>query len=224
MKLHYTAAVLLPFILLSANTARADDNFVYGTIGQGIGAGFGRVINDNFSVRADVDRVGSPVYQHNFGNNNYDIKSEASTRLNVLVDWFPITGSGFRVSGGLGFSNDQSYNSIATPNSSGNYIINGNTYSANTVGQLKATSTFNKVIPQIGIGWDSAPANKPGWRLMTGLNLSLISSGKTTLAATNSAQNSALLADVGAEQSRVNSDFGRHAAQLNVSVGVGYSF
>jgi hypothetical protein len=224
LKLTITSAILVPVFLLCANSARADDNYVYANVGQGAQVGFGRVINENFSVHADIGRDGYSVYQHTLGGNDYDIKPDNNTRVNALVDWFPLTGSGFRVTGGLAYSNDQKETSTALTDGSGNYHINGNTYSATAVGQLRATSTFDKVMPEIGIGWDSAPANKPGWRLMTGLNLTLLSGGNTTLVATNAAQNSALLRDVDAEQSRVNSDFGNHKVNLNVSLGVGYSF
>jgi hypothetical protein len=205
-------------------SAHADDNFVYTNLGQGAQIGFGHVVNENFSVRVDVGHEGSAVYQHNFGGNSYDINPQSTTTFNTMVDWFPFSGSGFRVSGGLGYDSNPAISSTATTDASGNYHINGNTYSANTVGQLRATSSYRKVIPEIGIGWESAPANKPGWRLITGLNLSLQTSGKSTLAAAGAANNSALQQDVAAEQGRFASDFGSGRARLNLSLGVGYTF
>ncbi|MET3106208.1 hypothetical protein AAKU67_000690 [Oxalobacteraceae bacterium GrIS 2.11] len=227
MKSNLTAGCALSLLLLCANaahTAHAEDNFVYGSVGTGAELGFGRVLNDSFSVRADIGRDGYGVYQHRLGGNDYDIKPQHSTRADVLLDWFPITGNGFHVSGGLAYFNNPTTESTATPDSGGNYHINGNSYSATTVGQLRATSSYDKFRPEIGIGWDSAPANKPGWRLMSGLNLTVATGGHTKLAASNSGQNNALLQDINTEQSRVSSDFGNKRADLNFSLGVGYTF
>ncbi|HSY28714.1 MAG TPA: hypothetical protein VK832_14495, partial [Burkholderiaceae bacterium] len=116
------------------------------------------------------------------------------------------------------------FDSVATPDSLGNYHINGVTYAANEVGQLRAETNYRKLAPEIGIGWESAPASKAGWRFISGLNLRLLSSGNTTLAATNPTGNSALQQNVVAEQVHVNSDVGNRFGQIGLSLGAAYSF
>ncbi len=224
MKLHRFAIFFFPITLLWVSHARADDNFVYGALGLGDSIGYGQVINDSFSVRADIGHESYSIRQRSLGENNYDINPESATTLNAMVDWFPFSGSGFRVSGGLAYDSNQTWDSVATPDSFGNYHINGVTYAANEVGQLRAESAFRKIMPEIGIGWESAPASKAGWRFISGLNLRLLSSGNTTLSATDSAGNSALQQNTVAEQAHANSDFGNKGYLLGLSLGAAYSF
>ncbi|HXA47053.1 MAG TPA: hypothetical protein VNW52_05440, partial [Burkholderiaceae bacterium] len=211
MKLHRSALFalfLFPVSLLMAGHAHAEDNFVYGALELGDSIGYGRVINDSFSVRADIGHKSSSMRQSNLGENGFNVNPASGTTFHALADWFPFSGSGFRVSGGLSYNSNRTIDSVATPDGLGNYHLNGVTYAANEVGQLRAETNYRKLAPEIGIGWESAPASKAGWRFISGLNLRLLSSGNTTLTATNPAGNSTLQQNVVAEQARVNSDVG----------------
>lgn len=224
MKRRTVCIALFPVMIFSSGIVRADDTFVYGKLGSDAAIGVGKVLNDGFSVRAGVGKGSFGLYDRDLGGNHYDIKPESSTSLSAIVDWFPIIGSGFRVSGGLVYSNKQTQNLTATTDSGGNYHINGNTYSATEVGRLSGQSTFRKFGPYLGVGWESAAASKPGWRFVSDLGLRFTSGGTTSLSASREASNPALRQDVAAEQGRVASDFDGRKFHLGLSVGAAYSF
>ncbi len=224
MKSRFTSLLLLPTLLLCACQVYAADNYVYGVGGTGESVGFGHVLNDSFSIRADIGHESSFSRTQTLGENSYNGRSDATTTFNALVDWFPITGSGFRLSGGFGYNNDQQHNATAAPDASGNYHINGATYSASQYGPLQADSSYRKFMPEIGIGWESAAAGKEGWRFFSGLNMELRTGGNTMLQMSNASGNSSLLENLATEQQHANSDFGNRSWALNLAVGAAYSF
>lgn len=224
MKLRTAYSVFLPVLIFIGGAAHADDMFVYGKVGTESSIGVGKVLNDSFSVRVGLGRGFPAGRDRDIGGNHYDIKPEIGTSLNAMVDWFPIAGSGFRVSGGLMYSNKQAQNLTATADASGNYHVNGNSYSANDVGRLSGQPSFRKFSPYLGIGWESAAASQPGWRFISDLGLQLTSGGKASLSASNAGGNAALRQDVVAEQRRVSSDFNDRKFQLGVSIGTAYTF
>ncbi|HWW05948.1 hypothetical protein [Collimonas sp.] len=224
MKQRIMYMALLPLLIFNSSVARADDLFVYGKVGTGVEAGVGKVLNDNFSVRLGIGRGFSGSNDRNIGGNHYDIKPDSSTSLNAMVDWFPVAGSGFRMSGGLVYSNKQAQNLTAASDSGGNYHLNGNTYSASEVGQLRGKSTFSKFSPYLGVGWESAAASKPGWRFISDVGAQFMNGGKASLSASSGAGNAALGQDLAAEQRRVSSDFHDRKFQLGISIGTAYSF
>jgi hypothetical protein len=220
--------LLLPAILsaflLCATHADAADNYVYGQVGSDESIGFGHVLNDSFSVRAGIGHESFFSQTKTLGENKYSGRSDSTTTFDALVDWFPITGSGFRLSGGVGYNNDQQHNAAAAPDAAGNYHINGNTYSASTYGPLHADSSYRKFMPEIGVGWESATPGKEGWRFFSGLNLQFRTGGKTLLEMSNANGNSSLQQDLAAEQQRANSDYGTRSWILNAGIGAAYTF
>ncbi len=224
LKLRAMSFLLLPALLLGATYANAADNYVYGTAGTGESIGFGHVLNDSFSIRADIGHETSFSTTRTLGENTYIGRADATTTFNALVDWFPITGSGFRVSGGFGYNNDQQHNATAAPDAAGNYHINGGIYSASQYGPLTADSSYRKFMPEFSVGWESSVPSKEGWRFFSGLNLLLRTGGKTTLEMANTNGNSGLQQNLAAEQQHANSDFGSSSFILKLAVGAAYSF
>lgn len=224
MKLRTAHLALIPVILLCHGTSHAEDTFVYGKLGTGATVGIGRMINESFSVRGGVGAMRGPSYDRDIGGVRYDIKPESSSALSAIVDWYPISGSGFRVSGGVTYFNRNTHELTAPLGADGNYRINGNTYSAAEAGQLTGKVGFKKFVPYLGIGWESAAANKPGWRFISDLGLQFDRGGSASLSSSGGAGNAALQQDIVAEQRRVTSDFDGTRVHLGLSIGAAYSF
>lgn len=216
--------IFFPIMFVGQGAAHAKDTFVYGKLGSSAALGIGMVLNENLSLRGGVGSDYAVANDRDSNGNHYNIKPESNTSVNAMLDWFPLAGSGFRVSGGVAYGNKQIHNLTATPDAVGNYHLNGSTYSATDVGQLRGHSTFSKFTPQIELGWESAPAKKPGWRFISDINMQFKNVRTTTLSATGATSNAALSYDVAAEQKRVSSDFGGRQFRLGVSVGAAYSF
>lgn len=224
MKSRAISVLLLPILMLDAVCANAADTYVYGTAGTEDLIGVGHVLNDNFSLRADIGHESFYARTNNLGENNYSGRSDSTTTFDALIDWFPITGSGFRVSGGFGYNEHQEHEGTAAPDASGNYHINGNLYSAAQYGPLRADSSYRKFMPEIGVGWESSPPGKEGWRFFSGMNLQVRTGGITTLEMANTNGNSSLQQNLAAEQQHANSDFGNRSWLLNVGIGAAYTF
>lgn len=224
MKLRTAYLALFPAMLFCTGVAHAENTFVYGTLGSGVTIGFGKALNENFSVRAGIGTERGRSYDRDIGGIHYDVKPESATSLSAIVDWYPITGSGFRVSGGLMYQNRESQELTAATASDGSYHINGNIYSATEVGRLAGKAEYNKFTPYLGIGWESAAASKPGWRFISDLGLRLERRASTLLSATGTTNNATLRQDVAAEERRVASDLSGTRFRLGLSIGAAYSF
>jgi len=88
---------------------------------------------------------------------DYDVKL---TSLSAIVDWFPISSSAFRLSGGL-MINLNVADAFLTP--TGTFTSGGDVYTAEELGDLKANITFNKVAPYIGIGFGNPTSGDSGF-------------------------------------------------------------
>jgi hypothetical protein len=224
--LRATRFVLVPALLLIAGASHADDWYGFAGIGPAATAeaGVGKVINDHWSLRAGLGRTHGTSSTRSIGGIGYDVKPEADTTLSVLADWFPMSGSGFRLSGGLTYSSRQSVGVTAATGADGAYHLNGNSYSSADVGSLAGQVTFRKVEPYVGVGWESAPANKPGWRFMADLGLHIQQGAKTSLSTTGGQSIAALQQDVAAARKQLADDFSGTRFRLGMSLGLGFSF
>lgn len=81
---------------------------------------------------------------------NYDGKARLSN-LNLLLDFSPLPGP-FRLTGGL-ILNDNKVDITGRP-TNGTYTLNGNVYSASTIGSLSGeVKSGNRAAPYLGIGY-----------------------------------------------------------------------
>jgi hypothetical protein len=80
--------------------------------------------------------------------------------ISVLGDWFPFTGTTFRVTAGA-FINLNKANLVLTPTET--YTIGGTSYSPSDLGTLTADIKFNKIAPYLGIGFGNPVAGAPGF-------------------------------------------------------------
>lgn len=214
---------------LCSSGAFADDNtagsgaFVYSKLGTfGLGAGVGYAIDRQLAVRLGINGESEFKDDRTLEGVEYELKRKQRNAVEALVDWYPLAGSGFRVSGGLLFANPETRLEGKRDNRGG-YTINGTRYSAAEVGDLTGKVEHNRVAPYLGLGWESSPAWQPGWRFISDLGVAYYGSRNPSLEASRGSGNSDLRADLRTERERLSlrrqDEFG-----LGMSIGVAYTF
>lgn len=222
-------SIVVSALLGGAGIAQAEgkpdggSDFVYGKLGNlGLGVGYGKLINESVAVRIGISGGAEYKGDKEFSGIDYDIKQKPGTSLEVLVDWYPSTGSGFRLTGGLVYNHSKG-DLKGKKDSAGNFSINDHSYSASAVGDLKGSVKFNNLMPYVGVGWDSDQPGKKGWRFISDVGITYPGNGRTSLSASGAASNATLRQDVEAERRQLSSDFKRNLG-LVVAVGVSYAF
>lgn len=209
--------------LLAEDGTAGSGVFLYSKLGSGVGAGVGYAIDSQWALRLGIN-AGTTEFKtdRTLEGNEYELKHKQRTAIEALVDWYPMMGSGFRVSGGLLFANPET-RLEGRRDSQGGYTINGTRYSSAEVGDLRGKVEHNRVAPYLGLGWESSSASRPGWRFTSDLGVAYYGSGSPTLEASSSGSNSDLRADLRAESDRLSlekqDEFG-----LSVSIGAAYTF
>ncbi|MFA5393375.1 MAG: hypothetical protein WC081_01010 [Candidatus Ratteibacteria bacterium] len=131
-------------------------------------------LNDNLNLRAGVSAF----------NTTQDI-NEADADINllnvpILLDWHPFKDSGFRVSGGVMFTDN--YLKISDQNKT--VTINDVDYA---VTDIRGKIDFdNTVGPYIGIGWGNAVHASSHWYFSADLGVAYVGSPDVSLRATAS--------------------------------------
>ncbi|MCE8035296.1 MAG: hypothetical protein LPK20_09955 [Halomonas sp.] len=197
--------------------------FVYSKLGTfGLGAGVGYAVDRQLALRLGVNGESEFKDDRTLEGVEYELKRKQNHAVEALVDWYPLAGSGFRLSGGLLFANPET-RLEGKRDGRGGYTINGTRYSAAEVGDLRGKVEHNRVAPYLGLGWESSPAWQPGWRFISDLGVAYYGSRNPTLEASRSGGNADLRADLRAERDRLSlkkrDEFG-----LGMSIGVAYTF
>jgi hypothetical protein len=175
-------------------------------------------------------RFGINYYKHDFdkrsGGINYDADAKLQT-FDALFDWYAFTNTQFRLTGGVVYNGNE-VTARARPNSDGQYVISGRTYSAASVGTLDGDVDFHKAAPYIGIGWGNALTPNKRWNFSADLGtyyqgkgqVNLISRGCTT------SQVTCLLVanSVATEEARLTNELADHKFFPVLRASVSYSF
>jgi len=210
-------------LLSSAAQANVGVSAEVGTTGAGVHLTM--PVLDNLNARVGVNAF-SYSYDGSTSDVDYNFKLKMQT-LDVLADYHPFAGSGFRVSGGLIY-NGNKIEANARPNANGTYTINGHTYAASTVGALNGKMDFRKIAPYLGIGWGNAVAKESklsftsdiGVMFQGSANASLTSSGCTASVASCTQ----LASDLATENNKLNDKLSKFNLYPVVRVGMGYKF
>jgi hypothetical protein len=192
----------------------------------GLGGSVTALLSPNLNARVALNTISVGV-----DLNRTDIDYNANLNLfnvSTMLDYHPFKESGFRLTGGIVFNNN---NISGTARAGENQLIriNGNTYNSAVLGKLDADVTFsNPVAPYIGIGWGNAV--KPGNRVGFSVNLGLVFPGPANidLTANTSITNPLALQrinrDVEAEERRLKDTLSDFNVYPVLSVGVSYQF
>lgn len=188
----------------------------------GLGSELSYTINDYFTARGQFNK-----FDHTYAATKEQINYNLDLNLKsygVLVDWHPMAGS-FRVTAGY-FSNKNAIGAAATPDASGNYTINGNTYTASQVGTLSGAIGFNSSAPYFGIGWSTVGTKDTGLGFEFDLGALLQGSPTATLSATGGSadSNATFQNDLHQEQGKFQNDVNNFKTYPVVSLGLVYRF
>lgn len=190
----------------------------FGTQGAGLGAGYG--INERFAVRLGANSGATDKGSRSIDDNRYDFSRKSGASVEALLDWYPLPASGFRLSGGLMLT-DADTRLTARPSDGGTYTLNGNSYSAEDLGELTATVRPARLSPYLGVGWESARLGQRGVQFFADAGVFHLRTRSATLQASSPSTSSQLQADLRAEEARIKAvnDIG-----FNASIGLRYTF
>ena len=211
-------------VALAANAAQAGD--LAATIDLGT-TGLGLHLTAPLSAQVNA-RVGLNYANYSSDGNtsdvDYDFKLKLAT-VDALLDYHPASGA-FRLSAGV-IHNGNSVDVNARPNANGSYTINGRTYSAATVGQMKGDVEFRKLAPYLGIGWGNA-VQTAGWSFATDLGVAFQGKPKTRLVSTGCSAAAALCTAFANDVANENAKLADEVKNLKfypvLRVGVSYRF
>ncbi|XXA03888.1 hypothetical protein P5W99_03400 [Paraburkholderia sp. A3BS-1L] len=149
------ALICVASCAICLQTAEAQEIFTQGGT-QGIGIGAALSLGSHFGVHADFNGLD---FNHDIflGGNRY--KDDARLRQGgVYLDYFPFSGHGWRVTGGVRFTDD-SLTAVSTPNN-GTYTFGGKLYPAPPGATATASARYPTTMPYLGIGFGHKPEGK----------------------------------------------------------------
>jgi len=186
-----------------------------GSLGYGGELNFGG--SDSYS-----SRVGVNAFFYKFSGKSYDFKWKMQS-ASAIVDWYPFEGS-FRTSFGLFYDNNKV--TLKAKPTGTSYDINGVTYSTSQLGMMKATMTFNKAAPYIGMGWGNPVSKDKGWGLTTEIGALYHGSPRIDLEVTcnDALVCTQLQADAEAEKIKLQNDFSKLKWWPVISMGISYQW
>lgn len=191
------------------------------------GVGFHATIplRENLNARLGLGYLGYS-YDGSTKDMDYRLKLTANT-YDALLDWYPSKGSSFRVTTGLAF-NGNKIDARGAPDANGNYTINGNSYSAASVGAVKGKVTYNKIAPYLGIGWGRDRQDEKGWSFSTDVGVLFQGSAHTSLRSSGCSAGgpecARLNADLAGENRELRKEADRFKFYPVLRVGVSYKF
>lgn len=147
--------ILAACSVLSMSAAQGQEIYLQGgTQGAGIGGAYG--LGANFGVHADINAIN---FSHDFTVAGNLYKDDVHLRQGgVYLDFFPWSQLGFRVTGGVRFTDD-SIIGVATP-TNGTFVFGGKHYPAVPGETATATAKYPTVMPYFGIGFGHQPQGK----------------------------------------------------------------
>jgi hypothetical protein len=150
---------------------------------------------------------------------NYDSQLNLSS-VQLFGDYYPISSSSFRITGGLVAQNNR-FAVTGKPSGSGTYTIDGNQYAASSVGTLSGEYKYgNSIAPYVGIGIGKPPSEGLGFN--ADLGVMFTGSPKVTLNASNPAFNNSTALNNQARQTE--NDLRGFSVYPVLSIGLSYGF
>ncbi len=196
---------------------------MYTSLGAfGLSLGYAHRINEHWLARAQLNSgaLASAKGQNTVGHVDFDTRVRPGAGLATFTDYYPSMDSGWHVSGGLVTASHMHADLIGTPDGSGHYTIAGHRYSQAEVGDVRGQLKYWAVSPYLGVGWESAPIERQGWRFASDAGLSYNGKPHVDLSASGAASNPALQADL----QSLHKDLARQGLTLSLQLGAAHSF
>jgi hypothetical protein len=165
MNTSITKAALIALVLASSGTANA---------GFGVGAKAGTLglgIEGRWSALPWLDiRVGANQYDFDTGGQQAGIDYDGTLALDTyyLTGNFRFPLSPFRVTAGA-YSNGNELQLMSQDTGGADFTIGGVQFSADDVGSLQSTTSFEEIAPYLGVGYDFELFGKVGLNLDFGV-------------------------------------------------------
>jgi len=207
-------------------TAHASDYGASASVGTtGVSLHLSRALTPALNVRVGPSFLNYST-DTSTTNVDYDLKLKLRT-FDALVDWFPGSGGQFRITAGLVWNGNR-FDAVGRPNATGTFTLNGDVFTAATVGTLDGRIDFRKIAPYVGIGWGNAVSATRGWGVTGDLGVMFQGAPRSNLASTGCTGSVALCtqlaADVAAENQSLNDKLRKYRYFPVVRVGARYAF
>jgi hypothetical protein len=209
-----------------ATTAQAEGLGVYINGGTtGFGLGLAGPLTESVTGRLGFATWKKTMTESdNDGNYKLDLKLQT---VHMLADWYPFDGA-FRTTLGL-IANGNKATLAATPNATGEYVFNGQTYTAGEVGSYTGEMTFKSSAPYLGIGWGNPVAKNKTWGFVTDIGVMFqgapqISSTVTCGVGIPAQDCANLQADVAASTDKLVADSKDYKYWPVITIGLSYNF
>ena len=175
-------------------------------------------------------RFGANTFTHDFdkrsGTVDYKLDGKLAT-FDVLFDWYVVPHSSFRLTGGILYNGNR-FKALGTPNASGSFSFNGNTYASTDLGALKGEVSFRRAAPYVGIGWGNALTPDRRWNFNADIGVFHQGKARVNLIAYGCTSSAAfctqLAKDVDAEEKRLQEDASDFQVYPVLRAGISYSF
>lgn len=213
--------ILAASALLFASGAAQAGNFGVGarasTLGVGYDASF--TLTDYLVLRGGINSY-STDYDTTEDDIDYNFDADLDSK-HLFLDIHPFAGN-FRVTGGFVDNNSEF---VGTGTSTGDFTINGVTYTPAEVGTLRAGFGLKERGTYFGIGWGTAPRSSGfGFSFDVGIlqqdapQAIIVPEGGTLIA------DPVFQADIQAEEDKLNEDLSDFDTYPVVSLGISYKF
>lgn len=224
MKKSFLAIGALSGFFAAAGLASAADLGATLSLGTtGIGAHLTVPFQQNLNGRFGLNYL-KYDFDGNTSSINYDYKLKLNT-VDALVDWYP-SASNFRLTGGIVYNNNE-ITARGVPGAAGTYTIQGNTYSAATIGSVNGNVDFRRIAPYLGIGWGNAVKDK-GWSFSSDLGVMFQGKPRSSLTSTGCTAAAAICTRLASDLARENAELADDAKDFRaypvLRVGVSYKF
>jgi hypothetical protein len=151
----------------------------------GIGVDVAKSLTPQFNARLGFN-FGNISANRTDSGINYDAQLNFSS-IQLVGDYYPFASSSFRVTGGLVAQNNR-FAVTSKPSGNGVYTIDGNQFSASSVGTLSGEYKYgNSIAPYLGIG--IGKSTNEGFGFNADLGVMFAGSPKVSLTASNPAFN-----------------------------------
>ncbi len=193
----------------------------------GIGASVTKSVSPNVNARVGLNAF---KYGTDFEEENIEYEADLNLfNISTLVDYHPWKKSGFRLTGGLVFNNNN-VSGEGQANGNQEFEVNGTTYNTNQVRSVDAKISLpNKVAPYLGIGWGNAV--KPGNRFAFSVNLGVMFTGSPQVdlnadidPSVDAALREQIQNDIEAERQDIEDDISGFGVYPVLSIGASYHF
>lgn len=231
-------AITLAFPLFSSAQGRSKESKVgigvkVSSLGVGIEAAV--PVLHKVNVRAGGNFIS---YGHTFHQDGVNYKGSLNWRSGeASLDWFPLWG--FHVSPGVLFYNGNKITATASVPGSQTFTLNGTTYMSDPTAPITGVGSvgFTKFDPKLTFGFGNLiPRSGRHWSLLGEFGVAYQGSPKALLAfqgnacdqggsnCQSAATNPAVVANVAAEQNKLNHDMSFFKFYPIVSLGFGFNF